>query len=134
MKLRNIIRLKALVIGTAVTLFFITTVQAQEIENTAWNDGSDVAAFLQSAPEQATQPAASPATDSVAMSPSTATTTAVATRESAVTQWAAVEIWILCSLLVCIAIVAVYALLETRRINRIFNAQMKSMNLRTTHS
>ena len=138
MKLRNLIRLNAVVIGIAAALFFTSSVRAQEIENTTWTDTPNTVAFLQAAPQPATQSATQPAdttaTDSLAISSSAVVSKPAAAREAAVTQWAAVEIWILCSLLICIAIVALYALIEARRVNREFQARFKAMNPRTTLS
>lgn len=134
MNLRNMIRWNALVLGTAALLFCTATVHAQEIVNTAWNDGPATVASPQSGAAPAANPANPTATEPVSMSPGTAVAKPVATREAAVTQWAAVEIWMLGALLTCTAIVALYALFEARRANRNFKARMTSMNPRTTLS
>jgi hypothetical protein len=50
MKLHKIFRVQAIGMGIVAALFFASSAPAQEIENTRWNEGPNVAAFEQPAP------------------------------------------------------------------------------------
>jgi hypothetical protein len=54
MKTKNIIRIGVIAVGLGAALVMTSSVKAQEIENTAWADGPNVAAFEQPAPVAAT--------------------------------------------------------------------------------
>ena len=54
MKTKNIIRIGVVAVGLGAALVMTSSVKAQEIENTAWADGPNVAAFEQPAPVAAT--------------------------------------------------------------------------------
>src|SRR5260370_4378114 len=50
MKLHRIFRMQAVVMGIVAALFLASSAPAQEIENTRWNEGPNVAAFEHPAP------------------------------------------------------------------------------------
>jgi hypothetical protein len=50
MKLHKIFRMQAVGMGIVAALFLASSAPAQEIENTRWNEGPNVAAFDQPAP------------------------------------------------------------------------------------
>jgi len=50
MKLHKIFRMQAVGMGIVAALFLASSAPAQEIENTRWNEGPNVAAFGQPAP------------------------------------------------------------------------------------
>lgn len=50
MKLHKIFRMQAVGMGIVAALFLASSAPAQEIENTRWNEGPNVAAFEQPAP------------------------------------------------------------------------------------
>jgi hypothetical protein len=50
MKLHKIFRMQAMGMGIVAALFLVSSAPAQEIDNTRWNEGPNVAAFEQPAP------------------------------------------------------------------------------------
>jgi hypothetical protein len=50
MKLRNILRMQAMLVAFAAVMLMGTSAAAQEIENTVWADGPNVVPFAQPAP------------------------------------------------------------------------------------
>ncbi len=136
MKMKNIIWINSIVIGIAAALFFTASVQAQEIENTAWNDSANVSANVQPSPSPAPAPTAnnssSFATDNLAISASALISGPTAKQDANTSQWATVQLWLLVSLLAGIAMVAIYALADARRANRNIAARMSTINPRPT--
>jgi hypothetical protein len=55
MNIQNMVRTSAVVVGMGAALLFTSSVQAQEIENTIWPDGANVAPFEQPAAVTAAQ-------------------------------------------------------------------------------
>ena len=132
MKLQNFFRTNLVVLGIAAALLFPRVVTSQEIENTDWNDGPYVAAFPQPAPAPAASDLYSAAPEPMTLSSSAMVSGSVVTREMALSQWSPMQLWMLASLLVCIAIVARYALAEVRRANRNLGARVGAIHPRPT--
>ena len=116
MKIQNIIRMQAMVIGIGVAMMLATAAHAQEIDNTVWNDGPNVAPFAQPAPAANNDlnltAAVTPEANSAAV-----TTDANATNEAGVSQWSPVGGWLIGSLLVCIGLVQLREFAKANRSN-----------------
>jgi hypothetical protein len=115
MKMQKIFRMQAVVIGCVAALFLASSAPAQEIENTRWNEGPNVAAFEQPAPAANGLKASA-----VNSSSSTAVAVAnpVAAQESVVSRPSPVEGWVMVFSLIFMALLAQYKLAQTRRANR----------------
>ncbi len=130
MKVQNILRVTMIMIGIGAALLLTGSVQAQEIENTVWDDGPTVAPFAQPAPTLTANDLQPSSAKSLApeMSFAGVTTSPLITEEASVSQWTPVEGWLFVSLLVCIALVALYALEEAKRANRNIEARTIRFN------
>jgi len=132
MKLQNILRMQAIVIGLGATLLLASSAPAQEIVNTEFPDGPNVAAFAQPAPAATVNDsdAAVVLIPSV-MSPAAASiATPVPAQAAAISLWYSVQGWVIASLLLCIGLVALYALAEAKRANRNLDARTGSQGYR----
>jgi hypothetical protein len=112
MKLQNIFRMQAIVIGFGAVLLLSTPVKAQEIVNTEFSDGPSVTSF--------TQPAAI-TTEAAATAPSAVQVkaeTPVATNPQLASMDSSIEGWLFGSSLFGVALIAIYAIAEVRRANR----------------
>lgn len=123
MKLWDIIRTQLMVMGIGAAMMLGAALQAQEIDNTVWDDSQNTVAYTQTAPaEQApAQPFSSTtANDSAsgAISLASLGTTPNVSEQSSLGQWTPSEKWITTSLIICIGLVALYALAEAKRANR----------------
>jgi hypothetical protein len=116
----KILRMRAIVIGFGAALLLASSARAQETENTNWDD--------RPAPANAT--ATSDDINSEVAKPATAkpgvAQQAVLSKSSPAPQWVTVP------LLVCIALVALYALAKTRRRNRNINTRTGQINRRAS--
>lgn len=122
-----------------------TSVYAQEIENTVWNDSQSVAAVDQPAraatvadtkATKATKPATPPtseATDIQGMNAAAVIQPNVS-EATGVSQWTYAEVWVMLSSFVFIAAIMLYALVEARHANRRFNARVVRTKSWTTLS
>jgi hypothetical protein len=128
MKVQNIFRMKTILIGLGAALLLAGSVHAQEIENTVWDEGSNVAPFAQTALTPTTNNLQPAPAEAPTMSLAAMTTAPLITQEASVSQWTPVEGWLFASLLVCIALVAVYALAEAKRANRNIEARAVRLN------
>ncbi len=130
MKVQNILRVTMIMIGIGAALLLTGSVQAQEIENTAWDDGPTVAPFAQPAPTLTANDLQPSSAKSLApvMSFAGVPTSPLITEEASVSQWTPVEGCLFVSLLVCIALVALYALAEAKRANRNIEARTIRFN------
>src|SRR5882672_7305696 len=117
MKLRNIFRMQAMLVAFAAVMLMGTSVAAQEIENTVWDDGSNVAPLAQPAPTKL-------AVDTNAANSTTADAQEInaaamiqpnITPDGGTSQWTSVEVWAMISSLVFIAVIMLYALAEAKR-------------------
>jgi di/tricarboxylate transporter len=116
MKVQNIFRMQAAVIGLAAALFVASPAPAQEIVNTSFNDGPNTTSFDQpTAPAAAQVTAAQPATANSASAPALAVATPVVTNEAVVTMESSAEGWMIVSAFFGIMMLALYALAEVRR-------------------
>jgi hypothetical protein len=113
MKIQKIFRMQAVVIGCVAALFLASSAPAQEIENTRWNEGPNVAAFEQPAPA-ANGLKASAADSSTAV----AVANPVAAQESVVSRLSPMQGWMIVFSLIFMALFAQYKLAQTRRANR----------------
>jgi hypothetical protein len=114
MKVQNIFRMQAIVIGFGAALLLASAAPAQEIVNTEFNDGPNVAAFPQPAVTQVatTTPAAA---SSEAVTPSGAVAAPAVTETAAVSFEGSARRWLVASAFFGVAMLTVYALAEIRR-------------------
>lgn len=119
MKVQNMFRMQAMVIGLGAALFLASSVPAQEIVNTSFNDGPYVASF-----DQPTAPAAAQVTaadaNPPAVNPAKSDRTVVAaapvvSTEALVSFEASTERWLVAASFFGLAMLAVYAFAEIRR-------------------
>jgi hypothetical protein len=117
MKIQNIFRMQAIVIGFGAALLLASAAPAQEIVNTEYNDGPNVIAFEQPTVTQVatTTPAA---TSSHAVTPSGAVATPVATEVALVSFEGSAQRWLVACTFFGIAMLVVYGLAEIRRSTR----------------
>ena len=124
MKIQSIIRTSTIAVGiAAAALFLASSVHAQEIVNTEFSDGPNVAAFPQ--PSTTTAAATSPlsaesttADANTAVPPAMTISTPVVTEEAMVSFENSAERWLMVSSVFGLAMLAVYAVAELRRANR----------------
>ena len=109
MKIQKIFCMHTVMIGVAAALFFASSAPAQEIENTRWDEGSNVA--VQPAPA----PVANDLTANSSVSSSAAIAKPVATQESVVSRLNPVEGWAFALVLGFAALLAPYRLAQTKR-------------------
>jgi hypothetical protein len=116
MKVQNIFRMQAIVIGLGAALLLASPAPAQEIVNTSFNDGPNVTSFDQpAAPAAAQVTAAQPAAaNSTASAPAIAAAPVV-TNEALVTVENSAERWVIISSFFGVMMLALYALAEVRR-------------------
>jgi hypothetical protein len=122
MKIQNILRMQSIVIGLGAALFCTTTVHAQEIVNTEFNDGPYVTSFAQ--PTLSAQAVPANAPTSAVADPNTAVAPAIATpvvADAAVMSLESSAVrWSVASILAGFAMLAAFAIAEIRRANRNF--------------
>jgi hypothetical protein len=114
MKLRNLLRMQVMLIGFGAALLLGGSARAQELENTNWDDGPGVVPFAQQAPAQGV---ATPI-NSDSVTPTAAVAKSVVTQAGDLSQLSPANEWVMGALLVCTALVAMRALMETRSRNR----------------
>jgi hypothetical protein len=123
--------MQAIVIGLGAALLMTGAARAQEIENTNFDDGPNVTKFAQPQHSDFVVAPATAATPAAATSTS-ATDVPVTTREAALSVLAPIEGWMIAFLLLCIALIATYAVSELRAISQLrqarrnLNARMRS--------
>jgi len=117
MKIQKIFRMQAVVIGCVAALFLASSAPAQEIENTRWNEGPNVAAFEQPAPASVANGLKASGVDS-SSSTAVAVANPVAAQEYVVSRLSPVEGWLIVFSLIFMALLAQYKLEQTRRANR----------------
>lgn len=126
MKIQNILRTQVAVIGFAAAFLLAGGARAQEIDNTVWEDSSNVERFPQPAP------AAVANNGNTVMANSVETDTAVAAqssvvREAVVSGGSAREGWLIAMSIMLMAPVAVLLLAKMRRAK-------KNIHVRAYHS
>lgn len=123
MKIQNIIRMQAMVLGVGAALLLTSSVRAQEIENTSFNDGPNMVAIEQQVPASAATSSTVAAVDSTAtVSP----TAPMMTEEAAVSTLAPVQISLLAFLVLCIALYAAHGVVEAKRLRRNLTARTRT--------
>jgi hypothetical protein len=120
MKIQNIIRMQAMVLGVGAALLLASSVRAQEIENSSFNDGPNMVAIEQQAPASAATNSTVAAVDSTAMVSPAAP---MMTQEAAVSVLAPVQISLLAFLALCIALYAAHGVVEAKRLRRNLTAR-----------
>jgi hypothetical protein len=118
MKIQNILRTQAIVIGFGAALLLATSAPAQEIVNTEFNDGPNVTAFTQPAPSAPTAASSSASADSNAAAPAVAISAPVVTNEALASFETSAEGWLIATVFFGITMLVAYAVVELRRANR----------------
>lgn len=130
MRLRNICRMQAMVMGFGAALLLAGSAHAQEIENANWNDGPGAVAFAQPVPEQRAKDFNTSAIQAGGVTSAAMMIQPVATQGSVFAKLRPVEEWAAVSILVCMGLFALYALTETRHRNRKIDTRVDHMNSR----
>ena len=118
MTFQKIIRMRAMMTGLAAALFMANAVSAQEITNTAFDDGPNVAPFEQSVPAQATGSLPTAVAVPQSVPPVAAMTSAVATLQADIKQLSSPRLLVSVSFLVCLGLAGIYVLAGAKRSNR----------------
>ena len=111
MKIQKIFCMHTVMIGVAAVLFLASSAPAQEIENTRWDEGSNVAPVGQAAPA----PVANDMAATSSASSSAVIAKPPATQESLVSRLNPVEGWAIALALGFAALLAPYRLARTKR-------------------
>jgi di/tricarboxylate transporter len=117
MKVQNIFRMQAIVIGLGAALFLASPAPAQQIVNTSFNDGPNVATFDQPATPAAGQVSAAgtSAATATAPVPAVAASVPVVAQQAVVSFEDSAQRWLVVSAFFGIMMLALYALAEVRR-------------------
>ncbi len=119
MKIQNILRTQAIVIGFGAALLLSSPAPAQEIVNTQFDDGPYVTTFAQPSPTVTTAAApASTVADANTVSPAIAIPAPVVTDEAVVSLENSAVYGLITSAFFGLALLAVFAAGEFRRANR----------------
>jgi hypothetical protein len=110
-KIQKIFCMHTVMIGVAAVLFLASSAPAQEIENTRWDEGSNVAPVGQAAPA----PVANDLAANSSASSSAVIAKPIATQESLVSRLNPVEGWAFALALGFAALLAPYRLAQTKR-------------------
>jgi hypothetical protein len=114
MKIQKIFRMHTVMIGIAAALFLASSAPAQEIENTRWDEGTNVAPVQQPAPTAAANDLKASALNSSSGN-SAAIARPIATQESVVSRVSPIEGWAIGFALIFAALLAPYRLAQSRR-------------------
>jgi hypothetical protein len=134
MRIQNIFRMQVIVIGIGAALLLVSSAHAQEVENTVWDDGPNVAPFTQLAPAQSANEIDLTSAESYAVRPGARVPDMAATQELKAFQWTPAEGWLFVSFLVCIGLVRLYSLARAKRSNRKLNVRASHFNSRAAIS
>ncbi len=127
MKIQNILRTQAIVIGFGAALLLSSPAPAQEIVNTQFDDGPYVTTFAQPSPTVTTAAApASTVADASTVSPAIAIPNPVVTDEAVVSLENSAAYGLITSAFFGLALLAVFAVGEFRRANRNLNESPSS--------
>jgi hypothetical protein len=127
MKIQNILRMQAVVIGFAGVLFLASSAPAQEITNTEWADAPGATVSARAAMPAASE-AGTVATNSNSVNASASVATPMAKQEAAVSQWPAVETWALACGIVFFTLVALYRRVAARHADENLEARVRQVN------
>jgi hypothetical protein len=134
MKIQNILRMQAMVIGFAGVLFLASSAPAQEITNTEWPDAPGTTTTVQASAAPAVNNS-----NTAAVNPSSANAAAsvakpIANQEASVSQWPAVETWTMACLLVFFTLIALYKRTAARHANSNLESRVRQVNDRVALS
>jgi hypothetical protein len=115
MKLQNILRMNIAVIGFAAAFLLSGGARAQEIENTVWEDSSNVERFPQPAPAAVANNVNTVATNSVQTDAATVIAQPMLVREVVGSGWTAREGWLIGMSIMLMTPLAVLLLAKVRR-------------------
>jgi hypothetical protein len=127
MKLQNILRTHAVIMGFAAACFLAGGARSQEIENTVWADSSNVEAFPQRAHVAVTNDMSTVATNSVQEDTAAVIAQPSAVNEGVNSGGAANEGWLIAMSIMLMAPFAVLLLAKVRRVKQ-------SVQVRAHHS
>jgi hypothetical protein len=133
MKIQNILRMQAMVIGFAGVLFLASSLPAQEITNTEWPDAAGTTTAVQAAAAPAVNNA------NTAVNPSSSSAAAsvgkpIVSQEAAVSQWPAVETWAMACVLVFFTLLALYKRAAARHADSNLESRVGQVNNRVALS
>ncbi len=123
MKIENILRTQAIVIGLGAAFLLASPAKSQEIVNTEFADGPYVASFAQpmstaAAASATAAPAPTTTADTDAEGAAVAIPAPVVTEQAAISLGNSAERWLVASSFFGLVMLAIYALAEVRRANR----------------
>ncbi len=136
MKLQSILRIQAITIGFAATLFLASSVHAQEIDNTVWNDGPDTSTTAQPATVSAPV-AGTNDMQSTAPTQSTSTVTPnqpLVTTSASLTEITPINGWLFALMLFCLTMILLLARAEAARFKNSSRARVAQVKNPVTHS
>jgi hypothetical protein len=122
MKIRNVLRTKAIVIGFGAALLLASSAPAQEIVNTEFNDGPNVASFDQPTAKNVEVGTSQDSKMAVAV-PTAVISTPVASNGEIVSIEQSAERWLIAATFFGLTMLAVFAAAEVRRANRSIGAR-----------
>jgi hypothetical protein len=123
MKFENIIRKGLIVAGFSTALVLLpASVKAQEISNTEFTDGPNVTALAQPSVSQQAVTTTMPSSQALQANESISSAYAPSEQASLIQVPAPSEAWVTAALLVGILLIALYALAEAKRANRVLNS------------
>jgi len=128
MKIQNIIRMPAVVIGFAGVLFLASSAPAQEITNTEWPDAPGATTTAQASAAPAADNSNTVAVKSGSSSAAASVAKPIVSQEAAVSQWPAVETWAMACLLVFFTLLALYKRAAARHANRNLESRIRQVN------
>jgi len=136
MKIQNILRMQAMVIGFAGVLFLASSAPAQEITNTQWPDAPGTTTTVQATAAPAANNSNTAAVNPSPANAATSVAKPIATQEASVSQsqWPAVETWAMACLLVFFTLIALYKRTAARQANRNLESRIRQINDRVALS
>jgi hypothetical protein len=108
MKIQNMIRMQAVVIGFGAAMLLASAAPAQEIDNPTWDEGTNSTPLTQAAPAPTANNSNSAVADPTGATPVATVAQETVTQAGVVPGKVPVERLTIASLLVCIGLVVVY--------------------------
>jgi hypothetical protein len=134
MKIQNILRMQALVIGLAGVLFLASSAPAQEITNTEWPDAPGTTTTVQASPAPTVNNSNTAEVNPSSINAAASVAKPIANQEAAVSQWPAVETWTMACLLVFFTLIALYKRTAARHANSNLESRVRQLNDRVALS
>ena len=134
MKIQNILRMQAMLIGFAGVLFLASSAPAQEITNTEWPDAPGATTTVQATAAPAVNNSNTAAVNSSSAKAAASVANPIASQEAAVSQWPAVETWAMACLLVFFTLIALYKRTAARHANSNLESRVRQVNDRVALS